>query len=315
MRKKGELEFFVYAPPKPGDSDYENLKQRMGEELLRKRIDLQAYYWVRQLDKATKWWGLRKWMDKDLLFELFIRLSGLYSRGNQNCMKLQLLQNEAVLKDLPPAFEGYRILQISDLHLDLEPALAPIILETISGLDYDLVVINGDYRDATTDLCGLPVALTAKVLEALKAPVYGILGNHDFVEMVPALERAGLRILLNETVPIRREEDTLYLSGIDDPSCYGAHSFPAVAKDIPEGSCSVLLSHSPSIYRQAVENAFSLVLCGHTHGGQVCLPGGIPVRRNGQCPSFMLSGSWEYKGAQGSPSGGVGPCGVAVRFF
>ncbi len=83
---------------------------------------------------------------------------------------------------------------------------------------------------------------------------------------------------------------------------------------IPEGEPSILLAHSPEIYKQACYAGFQLMLCGHTHGGQICLPGGFPLIVNAQCPRRICRGAWRYDSLQGYTSSGCGSSIVPARF-
>jgi predicted MPP superfamily phosphohydrolase len=145
--------------------------------------------------------------------------------------------------------------------------------------------------------------------------VYGILGNHDFIEFVPALEAAGMRMLLNENVQLQRGSDSIYLAGIDDPHFYETHDVQRAARGVPQDAYSILLSHTPESYRLAAACRFDLMLCGHTHGGQICLPGGVPVLTNSGCPRTMVRGDWTYQDLSGYTSPGTGSAGVPARFF
>ena len=88
----------------------------------------------------------------------------------------------------------------------------------------------------------------------------------------------GYRLLLNEWVKLQRDGETIYLAGIDDAHYYRMENFHRAAQDIPAGTCSILLSHTPEAYRHAAHADFNLMLSGHTHGGQVWVPGlGTPV--------------------------------------
>jgi predicted MPP superfamily phosphohydrolase len=87
-----------------------------------------------------------------------------------------------------------------------------------------------------------------------------------------------------------------------------------VAEQIPAGEFSILLSHTPEIYRQAASAGFDLLLAGHTHGGQICLPGSIPITLDSVLPRYMGSGAWVYRDMLGYTSAGVGSCIVPVRF-
>ena len=120
-------------------------------------------------------------------------------------------------------------------------------------------------------------------------------------------------MLLNEHVRLQRGEETVYLAGIDDAHYYRVDNLEKAADSIPQEEISILLSHTPEIYRQAAHTGFDLILCGHTHGGQICLPGGIPVTLDSKCPRYMGSSAWSYLEMQGYTSTGAGTCIVNVR--
>jgi uncharacterized protein len=89
--------------------------------------------------------------------------------------------------------------------------------------------------------------------------------------MIPGLEQMGIRMLLNECETINRDDQRIYIAGIDDALPCGQHR--KAGSGIPSNAFSFLLSHTPEIYQQAAHADFSLLLSGHTHGGQICLPG------------------------------------------
>jgi predicted MPP superfamily phosphohydrolase len=230
-------------------------------------------------------------------------------------MDVQLVTNEIFFSSLPPEMDGLRILQISDLHLDLDPALTSVIVSIIEDLDYDLALITGDYRDDTKGCISDCLEYMHRVCGALREPVYGILGNHDPIELVPPLESMGLPILLNETVTYEKNGKQIYISGIDDPHFYEGDDFDKLRGTVPEDAFSILLSHAPETHQEALQMGYDLVLAGHTHGGQICLPGGIVVIHNGDCPSYMLAGNWKYGDLKGYTSRGTGGCRLPLRFF
>src|SRR5262245_37161324 len=86
------------------------------------------------------------------------------------------------------------------------------------------------------------------------------------------------------------------------------------AAAIPHDEFSILISHTPEVYRQAALADFNVLLSGHTHGGQICLPGGIPFTLNSVLPRSMGSGPWKYRNLIGYTSVGAGTSIVAVRF-
>jgi predicted MPP superfamily phosphohydrolase len=143
--------------------------------------------------------------------------------------------------------------------------------------------------------------------------VYAVLGNHDTILMVPSLEEMGMRVLLNECEPIARGADTMHLAGIDDAHFYRVDSIEKAAVNIPHRDFSILLSHTPEIYRQAAHAGFDLLLSGHTHGGQICLPGSIPITLSSVLPRHLGAGAWTYHDMAGYTSVGAGSSIVPVR--
>jgi predicted MPP superfamily phosphohydrolase len=131
--------------------------------------------------------------------------------------------------------------------------------------------------------------------------------------MVPGLEEMGIKMLLNECEAIWRGDEAIYLAGIDDAHYYRVDNIEKAASEIPVNGFSILLSHTPEIYRQAAHAGFDLLLSGHTHGGQICLPGSIPITLDSVLPRHMGSGPWKYRDMVGYTSVGVGSSIVAVR--
>jgi predicted MPP superfamily phosphohydrolase len=152
------------------------------------------------------------------------------------------------------------------------------------------------------------------VRKHLQVPVYAVLGNHDTIRMVPEIESMGIRLLLNEFVTIVRGDQRIHLAGIDDAHYYRADNIQKVASSIPHDEISILLSHTPEVYRQAAHAGFQVMLSGHTHGGQICLPGSIPITLDSVLPRRMGAGPWKYGALTGYTSVGVGSSIVPVRF-
>jgi len=140
-----------------------------------------------------------------------------------------------------------------------------------------------------------------------------VLGNHDSIRMVPPLEEMGIRMLLNEAETLERGDQRIHLVGIDDAHYYRVDNIEKAASQLSGDDFSILLSHTPEIYRQAANADFDLLLSGHTHGGQICLPGAIPITLDSVLPRRMGSGLWKYRDMVGYTSVGVGSSMVAVR--
>ena len=257
---------------------------------------------------------LENWSSLPTLIRTTLRLCGLYRRGRRNALTLTVRHHDVALAGLPASFQDLTMLHLSDVHLDMHPALAPTLIERIRTVEYDICVVTGDFRGKTFGPYAPVIEAIAQVRAHLTGPVYGVLGNHDTIRMVPALEAMGIRMLLNEAVPLERGGETIYLAGIDDPHYYRADNLEKACEAIPPEATSLLLSHSPEIYRHAAHVGFHLLLCGHTHGGQICLPGGIPLTCNARCPRRFCAGPWRYHHLQGYTSVGSGVSIVDVRF-
>ena len=149
----------------------------------------------------------------------------------------------------------------------------------------------------------------------MRSRVLGVLGNHDKYRMAEMLADCGVEMLINENVCIEKNGDSIYVVGLDDCHYYGADDIESAQAGIADGVFKIMISHSPETYHQASEAGYSLFLAGHTHGGQVCLPGGAPVVTCATVPRRTVKGKWRYGRREGYTSRGAGASGVAVRFF
>jgi predicted MPP superfamily phosphohydrolase len=188
------------------------------------------------------------------------------------------------------------------------------VIALLGEARYDLCVLTGDYRGATYGPYDRTLAGMARVRAGIKGPIYGVLGNHDTICMVPGLEAMGIKMLLNESDLIERDGERIHLSGIDDAHFYGMDNIEKATEAIPHDEFSILISHTPEVYRQAAHADVNLLLSGHTHGGQICLPGGIPITLDSVLPRSMGSGAWKYRNMIGYTSVGAGSSVVPVRF-
>ncbi|MEI6210343.1 MAG: metallophosphoesterase [bacterium] len=248
------------------------------------------------------------------VIRLCFRLLGLHRRGYHQFMNPLLVDHVVRLPNLPPALEGLTLLQLSDLHLDLDPGFVPALAKLLNGLAYDLAVITGDFRNLTAGPTEPTVAGTLALMQHLRAPVFAVTGNHDPLALVPPLEAAGVRFLLNEHVVWKRGGAALVVAGVDDAVYHEAHDLKRAFAHAPKDAIRVLLSHSPALYTEAPAYGVQLFLAGHTHGGQICLPGGHMILTGVRGPRRYLRGSWTHAGMQGYTSSGTGACGVPLRF-
>ncbi|RMG29144.1 MAG: metallophosphoesterase [Gammaproteobacteria bacterium] len=298
-------------PPDPALVTY--LAPRIGADRLAARLAREAEWerrvlgTPRRLLYVERWYSLQGWM-RGLL-----RLAGLHARGRRNARRIALRHHRVALTGLPGVFAGYRILHLSDLHLDLAPDLPAAIARAVRGVDCDCCVLTGDFRALTFGPWQASVEGLAQVLEALAAPVYAVLGNHDSLCMVPAMEAMGVRVLLNESTCLERGGEKLVLAGVDDPHFHRAHDIDTALREVPPGAVRILLAHSPECWLEAARAGVDLYLCGHTHGGQICLPGGIPILRQAACPRALTRGPWRWGRMQGYTSPGTGSSVIDVR--
>ena len=197
---------------------------------------------------------------------------------------------ECVSPSLPTAFDGYRIVQLSDLHLGSlakHPDFIRRIVETVNAEHPDLIVFTGDLVNHT--VC--EAAPFVDTLSRLSAPdgVLSILGNHDELgakyaeDMQPVHEKMGWRLLMNEHVMIDRGADSIAVVGVETtspPPFKSTGDLGEAMQGIPAGTWTMLLSHDPSHWRKEVlaTTDIPLTLSGHTHGAHLRMLGWSPAR-------------------------------------
>ena len=249
------------------------------------------------------------------LFGFALRLTPLHARGLRNALDLELVELEMPLAGLPMAFDGYRILHVSDTHLDILPPVADAAARLFEGIEVDLLALTGDVH-------GLPRHALSRSVEPLARALNGVrvrdrrlavLGNHDPVEMVEALQPLGFETLVNRSTVLTRGGDTVHVTGLDD-----VHNFysPAarVALEQPQEGFRIALVHSAEMADHAAAAGYALYLCGHTHGGQICLPQGRPVFTQLVRCRHAAVGMWRQGKMRGYTSSGLGVSPPTVRF-
>jgi len=242
-----------------------------------------------------------------------LTLSGLRARGRRNVLNIQLRENTVRLPLLPPAFDGYTLLHISDPHLDMDAAFLDHLIERVRAIRFDACVLTGDFRFHSYGPYQGVLDALARLRPHLGEQVHAVLGNHDSIRMLPGMEARGFPVLMNEMVAVRRADAELALAGIDDAHFFRTHNLHKAMAGVAPGACAILLSHTPEPYRQAAHAGVSLMLSGHTHGGQVCLPGGIPILVDTATPRAYVRGAWRYRAMAGYTSVGCGASVVDVR--
>jgi predicted MPP superfamily phosphohydrolase len=260
----------------------------------------------------------RRWHDYCLagLLETGLKITGQHRRGIANALSPVIRHVPLEFPGLPLRLEGYRILHLSDLHIDGVDGLAEILAEQLPSVPVDLCVLTGDYRFQIYGPCDAIYPRMHRVLQAVRSRhgVVGILGNHDCAEIAIALEQAGVRMLMNEAVGIGHPDDGLWAVGVDDSHYYDCADLGAAVAGVPEGVFKLLLAHSPEMYEEAASANIDLYLAGHTHAGQIRLPLLGPLALHADCPRSYTSGHWIHSGMKGYTSAGLGCSLLPVRF-
>ncbi len=189
----------------------------------------------------------------------------------------QIVEQTVTLKSLPEAFDGFRIAQISDIHvgLTIKKGFIEGIAEQVNELKADLVAITGDLVDGTVEHLHDHVLPLASIKS--KHGSFFCTGNHEYYsgaeEWGGALEKMGIRVLLNENQVIEKKGQKLYIAGVTD---YRAERYLSAHKtsvrkallNTKVDDCVILLAHNPYSITEAGQNKVDLQLSGHTHGGQ-----------------------------------------------
>ncbi|WP_374293354.1 metallophosphoesterase [Sphingomonas sp.] len=217
---------------------------------------------------------------------------------------------EVEIAGLPPQFEGYRVLQLTDLHISkLFPApWASAVVARANAADSDVIVVTGDFIDGSVEMRRKDV----EPLRALKAPdgVWAIPGNHeyffDYGAWMRHLTSLGVRMLPNAHAVIRRDGAELVVAGVTDLS---APSVGETGPDLglalrgaPAGAPIVLLDHQPRRARDAATKGVALQLSGHTHGGMIMGLDRLVARAN----AGFVAGRYQVGGMTLYVSNGTG---------
>jgi hypothetical protein len=294
----------------------DSMIERLGPENAARRL-VQEKRIERQKEAVAQGdFSLRRHLSVDRAAKYILSLLALTGEGENNLLNLEIVENVIVLPHLPPAFEGFRLLHLTDLHCDIHPRLMDAIKQQIQGITHDAVVLTGDYHNQILESFEASMEAMRRFIPHLHPVRFAILGNHDHLENAFSLEQSGLRVLLNEKEPLIRDSQRIWICGTDDNHRFKSHDLRKAREGIPSGEMTILLSHSPETHREAAALGYDLQLSGHTHGGQICLPGGIPILHNAPgCRRELIAGPWREGSMLGYTSRGAGAAGVAARFF
>ena len=249
------------------------------------------------------------------VFALLLKITGYYNKGYGNAKTIRITKLKLNYPNLPTAFDGFTILHLSDLHIDSIPGFASIIAQKLKGLKFDICLLTGDYRkDVSGSFYSIlkPMKILSKFIQAPYG-TFAVLGNHDTYLMAEYEKDSGIELLINESVEIIKDDQKILVTGTDDPFDY--YSEPAIICLETNGyDFKIAMVHTPELAKAASKNKYDLYLCGHTHGGQICLRLGYPIiSHQFECKQYN-HGKWQIDRMTGYPSQGVGVSGMPVRF-
>jgi len=192
---------------------------------------------------------------------------------------LEISRYEVKSQKLPESFDGFKIVQLSDLHGAEFGEDGMELVEKVKELEPDIIALTGDFVTDEGDLAAVE-KLAARLVKL--CPVYFVSGNHEFgsglaVKVRNILERAGVKYLSNEYLTISRGEDGILLGGVEDPLAYADMLSPdelaQKMNDAAPDAFKILLGHRNYWMTEYPELPVDLIFCGHAHGGLIRIPG------------------------------------------
>jgi len=215
-------------------------------------------------------------------------IAALGADGFVESKHIHVKKIEIPLARLPDVFDGFTIAQLSDFHYEDHFSVVPIreSVQIVNRLNPDLIVLTGDFitvpildtHSGNARQAAKSAEPCAEILRALKAPMgkFAILGNHDAnadsARVIGALRDNGIPALMNRSVPLERGAARIWLTGVDD-ALDGSPDLGAALEKLPSGETVVLLAHEPDFADEAALSPVDLQLSGHSHGGQIWIPG------------------------------------------
>lgn len=192
---------------------------------------------------------------------------------------LEISRYEVASQKLPESFDGFKIVQLSDLHGAEFGEDGMELVDKVGSLEPDMIALTGDFVTDEGDLAAVK-KLAGRLTEL--CPVYFVSGNHEFgsglaIKVRNILERAGVKYLSNEYLTISRGEDEILLGGVEDPLAYADMLSPdelaQKMNDAAPDAFKILLGHRNYWMTEYPELPVDLIFCGHAHGGLIRIPG------------------------------------------
>lgn len=225
-----------------------------------------------------------------------IAAAGLVHRGN---VSVVVTRYTVTQQTLPPAFNGFRIAVVSDLHNTVFGKNNRRLISPLEEAAPDMIAVTGDMVDKVRTDIDVAAAVAGQL--AAIAPVYYVTGNHEgrigerYSVLEKKLHSAGVTVLRDRAVPLLRGDGTITLIGLDDPRFTDEDLILPTqvlneklrGMDLPDGY-RIVLSHRPEAFVAYASNRIDLALCGHAHGGQIRIPfvGGLYAPHQGFFPKY-----------------------------
>jgi uncharacterized protein len=250
--------------------------------------------------------------------KLALTLCGCWGKARRAAGNIKLTRLQFSFDNLPAAFEGKRILFLSDLHFPGVDGFSEKLESIIETIEFDYCFLGGDYSNGTGANPHLVNPALKRLINSIKAKtekIYGVLGNHDIYSTAVFLESLGVKMLLNDNTKIAEGCEYISLVGVDDEYHFRNTDWNLAEEELDKNSFRIVLSHSPDNFAAAAQRNYDLMLSGHTHGGQICLPFGIPVVTHTKVKGKYVRGSWNAGKMRGYTSYGCGTSPIGARFF
>ena len=231
-----------------------------------------------------------------VIFCVFLVLFAVYCVYQNNM--LTVTEYDIADERLPESFDGFTVAQISDFHNPRSDFLKESVLEELTRLSPDIIVITGDFIDSRKPKTEISLAFAEELVKI--SPVYFAPGNHEaripdiYSPFEKELRDMGVHVLRNSSEKIHINGDAINILGIDDATFYGTQDKYICTAEAIDGIIydkdlfTITLSHRPEIFSVYVENEQDLVFSGHLHGGQFIIPylGGLYMPTEGLFPDY-----------------------------
>ncbi len=252
-----------------------------------------------------------------LPIKALLRVPSIAARVQAETWSVRTTRSVVELPHLPSAFEGATAAFLTDFHCGplTPPAYLHRVVDETDRLEPDVIVLGGDYVTRGAD----HVRPVIRILRRLRAPlgVYGVLGNHDYRDdpevMRSALKRAGVVDVTNSGCWLTRDGSRIRIAGVGDLR-EDKQDLPAALAGVKEGDAVILLSHNPDFAMSLTDRRVGLMLSGHTHGGQIRLPGLGPLMTRSRYGRYLVSGLVSFDTFQLYISRGLGTVGIPLRY-